>query len=145
MNSLDTNILIYAVNSGCVEHAAALTVYRRMLDNPMEWIISDQVLFEFYRGLRNERILEKPLDHKSAFEQILFLREESGVLNCAYESSFWNYLVEDFKKSDHKPSHIFDHVLAITLKQNGVQSFYTRNTRHFKVFQFQHLINPIPD
>jgi predicted nucleic acid-binding protein len=63
MNSLDTNILIYAVNSGCEEHEAARGVYEALLEDPTAWIVSDQVLFEFYRGLRHPKILEKPLSH----------------------------------------------------------------------------------
>ena len=47
MNSLDTNLLIYAVNSGCNEHSRAKAVYETMLTSPSDWIISDQVLFEF--------------------------------------------------------------------------------------------------
>ena len=93
MNSVDTNILIYAVNSGCEEHARALAVYEKMLERPASWIISDQVLFEFYRGLRHPKIVEKPLTHKQALEQIIFLREESEVLHCAYETSFWEQII----------------------------------------------------
>lgn len=47
MNSLDTNLLIHAVNSGCAEHPRAKAVYEMMPRQPEEWIISDQVLFEF--------------------------------------------------------------------------------------------------
>lgn len=41
MNSLDTNILIYAANRGAPEHAKALAVVRTMLAHPSEWILAD--------------------------------------------------------------------------------------------------------
>ena len=143
MNSLDTNILIYAVNSGCQEHASAKLIYEAMLLDSDQWLISDQVLFEFYRGLRNCKILARPLNHRQAFHQIQFLREESGVHHCAYETTFWKDLTREFLETDRKSSHIFDRVLAVTLRQNGVERFYTRNKNDFEGFGFKALINPI--
>lgn len=142
MNSLDTNILIYAVNSGCAEHPMARPVYERMLREPGQWILSDQVLFEFYRGLQNGKILERPLDHAGALRQIQFLREESGVLHCAYETGFWRPLVSGFPER-RKPTHIFDRILGITLRQHGVKVFYTRNVSDFTDAGFTELVNPI--
>lgn len=145
MKSLDTNILIYAVNAGCVEHAAAKAVYESMLLEPDQWILSDQVLFEFYRGLRSAKILERPLDHPQALGQITFLREVSGVHHCAYETMFWRVLMKGFATVQSKSAHIFDRVLAVTLLQYGVTTFYTRNTKDFMGFGFKSLVNPIDD
>ncbi|XOV70635.1 MAG: PIN domain-containing protein [Verrucomicrobiota bacterium] len=143
MNSLDTNLLIYAVNRGCEEHVQAKKVYEWMLNAPSDWIISDQILFEFYRGLRHPKILERPLNHREALKQITFLREDSGVLHCTYETSFWDNLIHDKKWKPGKSVHVFDRVLAVTLLKNGVKTFYTRNTKDFKSFEFDQLINPI--
>ena len=145
MNSLDTNILIYAINTGCAEHLAAKGVYEAMLRQPDQWLLSDQVLFEFYRGLRNSRILERPLTHKQALQQIQFLREDTGVHHCAYQTSFWKPMMAGLADEDRKSSHIFDRVLAITLLQNGVKTFYTRNYDDFEGFGFKSLINPIDE
>ena len=145
MKSLDTNILIYAVNQGCTEHDRARQVYEAMLESPAEWIVCDQVLFEFYRALRNRRILERPLGPSAALHQIRFLREESGVLHCGYDTRFWEKIVGAMAGSDPVSSHIFDRILAITLLGNGVTTFHTRNTRDFAEFPFQHLVNPIDD
>ncbi len=145
MNSLDTNILIYAINSGCEEHVPARRIYEIMLADAANWIISDQVLFELYRGLRNAKILERPLSHRQALEQVAFLREEAGVLHCAYETGFWKQLTQGFGESERSSAHIFDRVLAVTLLRNGVDVFYTRNARDFAGFGFKSVINPIED
>ncbi|MDX2227140.1 MAG: TA system VapC family ribonuclease toxin [Verrucomicrobiae bacterium] len=143
MNSLDTNVLIYAVNRGCVEHPKAKAVYESMLARPREWIVSDQVLFEFYRGLRHPKILERPLSHQAAMDQIIFLRERSGVLHCSYETSFWERIKKSGTQKNPSAIHIFDTVLAVTLLQNGVKCFYTRNMADFRPFSFERLVNPI--
>ena len=44
MNSLDTNLLVYAANSASSEHATALAIVNAMLARPAEWIVADQVL-----------------------------------------------------------------------------------------------------
>ena len=143
MNSLDTNILIYAVNADCPEHSRAAEIYQSMLDVPEEWILSDQILFEFYRALRNSRILERPLGHQQALDQITFLREKSGVQHCAYETAFWPELYRDNSNENPMLAHTFDRVRAATLKQNGVTCFYPRNTKDFTGVGFERLINPI--
>lgn len=143
MNSLDTSILMYASNADCPEHEKARKIYESMLYSPREWILSDQVLFEFYRALRNPKILEKPLSHTTAFKHIQFLREQSGVAHCAYEAGFWPTLTAGFSSGNPRSSHIFDRVLAVTLLKNGVKRFFTRNTRDFQEFGFQELRNPV--
>ena len=143
MQSLDTNILVYAVNQGCSEHDRARPVYESMLENPAGWIVCDQVLFEFYRALRNPRILERPLDHSAALHQIRFLREDSGVLHCGYDTRFWEKILAGMTGSDQPSVHIFDRILAVTLLANGVTTFYTRNTSDFTAFPFKNLVNPI--
>ena len=143
MNSLDTNILVYAVNRGCQEFESAHAIYQKMLDEPAQWIISDQVLYEFYRALRHPKILEKPLSHTQALAQITFLREESGVRHCGYDTSFWDKIKDFGSHKRPKAIHIFDRILAITLINNGVENLYTRNTKDFKEFNFKNLINPI--
>jgi toxin-antitoxin system PIN domain toxin len=143
MKSLDTNILVYAVNQGCIEHERARVVYEAMLDRPQDWIVCDQVLFEFYRALRNPRILERPLAHAEALHQIRFLREKSGVLHCGYQTRFWEEIVMGMEKSERASHHVFDRILAITLLRQGVKTFYTRNERDFAEFGFTQIINPV--
>ena len=48
MNSLDTNILIYASNEDVPEYAKAQKLVGELLAAPGDWIIADQVLMEFY-------------------------------------------------------------------------------------------------
>lgn len=85
MNSLDTNILVYAANREAPEHGKALAVVRTMLAQPSEWILADQVLWEFYPALRHPRILQKPRSAAQAAAHLRFLREERGIACCAYE------------------------------------------------------------
>ena len=143
MNSLDTNILVYAANADALEHAAAKTVVEEMLSHPEQWVLADQVLFEFYKALRNPRILEKPLGADAASRHLSFLCEHSGVPRCCYELEQWDAVLGRLRDPSTPYQRTHDIILAATLRARGVTRFYTRNTRDFQDAGFDELIDPI--
>ncbi|NJK90784.1 MAG: PIN domain-containing protein [Blastochloris sp.] len=143
LSSLDTNILVYAANSDCPEHPKALALLESALEKPEEWILADQVLFEFYKALRNPRIFQKPLDTRAATDRIRFLREESGFLFCCHDLDHWPQLVPQLEEPEFPYQQTHDLLLGTTLKCHGVNRFYTRNLKDFVRIGFDQLINPI--
>ena len=143
MNSLDTNILVYAANEDCDEHVKANHLVNDALSAPRDWIIAEQVLFEYYKALRHPKILSKPLTATAAATQIRFLREKSGFMICCYELTFWDDVVGSLSKHDFPYQRTHDQILASTLLRNGVKTFHTRNTKDFLGIGFERLVNPI--
>ena len=143
MNSLDTNILIYAANSSAPEHGKALAVVQTMLARPSEWILADQVLWEFYKALRHPKILQKPRSAAQAATHLRFLREASGIACCAYELSHFPEVLGCLEKSRFPYQRTHDAILGITLRRHGVTTFYTRNERDFADVGLPTVINPI--
>jgi uncharacterized protein len=143
MNSLDTNILFYALNSGCPEHVPCWNLIERALSEKNRWIVAEQVWFELYQLLRNKAVLEKPLDPQPAAEAVAWYRNRSGWLHCAWETDMMEELNEIWRRSEFPSRNGFDAVLAVTLKAHGVHTFYTRNTKDFAPFGFFSLIDPI--
>ena len=143
MNSLNTNILVYAANEDCVEHSKANRLVNDALAAPGEWIIAEQVLFEYYKALRHPRILSKPLGPAAAVEQVRFLKEKSGFMVCCYEILLWDRVLAQLGRADFPYQRTHDRILALTLLHNGVKTFHTRNTKDFVGIGFEHLINPI--
>ncbi len=143
MNSLDTNILIYATDIDCCEHTEAKLIVEQMLEHPEAWVIADQVLFEFYKALRNPRIFKFPRDAPQAAAHIHFLQSETGIARCCYDLSDWESVFFHLAAQDTPAGRIHDIVLGSTLKSHGVECFYTRNTKDFMAMGFPQLINPI--
>jgi len=143
MKSLDTNILLYAINQDCSEHQVCRVVVEKALSEPDSWIIADQVWFELYRLLRNPVVLQRPLNSKQASECIQWYRESSGWLQCAWEPALMKELYPFWKKSAFPARNNFDLKLAITLKYHGVKDLYTRNTKDFTDLNFFTLFNPL--
>jgi predicted nucleic acid-binding protein len=143
MNSLDTNILIYAANEDAPEHPMALEVVNAMLAEPDHWVLAGQVLFEFYRAVRNPKILQRPLTASQATARLRFLLEQTGILICNVEAPQFPLLLSQLEKRAFPFQRTHDAVLATTLLANGVQTFYTRNLKDFQQAGFRTLINPI--
>lgn len=143
MKSLDTNILLYAINSNCPEHTICKQLVNKAISEKDQWIVADQVFFELYRLLRNPVVLQKPLTASQAADTINWYREKSGWLKCAWESDMMKILNTHWKVESFSPRKSFDAVLAVTLKAYGVEEFYTRNVKDFESFKFFRVINPL--
>jgi predicted nucleic acid-binding protein len=143
LKSLDTNILLYAINVDCAEHKNCSALVRTSIEEPGEWIVADQVWFELYRLLRNNVVLKKPLSAKDASEAISYYRHKMGWLHCAWDVHFMKQLETVWNVNSFSASKSFDLILAITLKNFGVKTFYTRNTKDFEKLKFFNLVNPI--
>ena len=143
MRSLDTNILLYATNADCPEHEAARRIIESALAEPAEWIVADQVYFELYRLLRNPAVLEQPLSAAQSADVIDYYRRRSGWGRCAWEPRLFSHLFPHLTTENSKATHVFDLVLAFTLQDAGVSTFYTRNTRDFAEVASFEVVNPI--
>jgi predicted nucleic acid-binding protein len=143
VNSIDTNILLYAVNRDCPEHKAGMELVQHALKEPRSWIIADQVWFELYRLLRNPIVLTKPLGADAAADTIEWYRQHSGWLTCAWEPDMMRDILPHLKNKTFAAQNTFDLVLAITLASHGVEVLYTRNTRDFEALGLFDLRNPI--
>lgn len=144
MKSGDTNLLLYAMNRGCAEHAVAKAWLDAALAEPREWIFADQTLFELYRLLRHPKVMAKPLSGAAAVEQIAWFREDTGFLHCGYEESRWAGVLKALAAQEERSGLlVHDAVLAETLRAQGVTQFHTRNVIDFVGFGFFEVVNPL--
>jgi predicted nucleic acid-binding protein len=114
-----------------------------MLAQPTEWILADQVLWEFYKALRHPKILQKPRSAAQAASHVRFLRESSGVSCCAYETFHFSTVISLLEIHSFPYQRTHDAVLAATLSHHGVKVFYTRNVKDFEGTGIRTIINPI--
>ncbi|MFY7950663.1 MAG: TA system VapC family ribonuclease toxin [Gemmatimonas sp.] len=143
MQSLDTNILLYAINRDCAEHESCRTLVAEALDAPNDWVIADQLWFELYRLLRHPSVLQRPLDAATAANTVAWYRDKSGWQQCAWSPAQMPRLHAQWAKQDFPARRTFDAVLALTLRSNGVTRFYTRNVRDFADAGFAAVVDPV--
>lgn len=144
MNSLDTNILVHALDADSPFHKKCFPIYELFMRERGRWLIADQTLFELYRLLRNPAVFKNPLGTAQAIRIIQQIRDNSGAMHCAYEAKYWPKVLDLLGRfPDRKGVLIFDATLAVTLHAKGVKVFYTRNTRDFRDFGIFDVVDPV--
>lgn len=106
MQSLDTNILLYAINRDCAEHESCRTLVAEALDAPNDWVIADQLWFELYRLLRHPSVLQRPLDAATAANTVAWYRDKSGWQQCAWSPAQMPRLHAQWAQQDLSLIHI---------------------------------------
>ena len=137
---IDTNILIYAVNTDSEYHTQAKKLLNDISKKPFKACLSTQNILEFKRILTHETFkrLIKIEDINKIIEIWL------GFLDVIYEdSTAWL----EYKKleNDLKPTgnQIFDMWLSATAIANGVDIILTANTKDFQKIKGLTAINPL--
>lgn len=142
MISCDTNIFVYYFDQECPEHDKAYSFFEKVKKNK-DFIISEQVLTELFAVLQNPKGFKRILKQKDAYDICTSLRSNPNwqILESfdGVMSEVWSLI----KINKIRPHQIYDLRLALTLKMAGVKTFYTRNTKDFKLIGFEKVIDPI--
>lgn len=140
---IDTNILVYANNEDSPYHKISKELIEDLLKGDGEIVIAIQNLIEFYAITTDSKRVENPLTPMKANELLEFYTNNKFI-TIIYPTSQTpqtiNKLIDKHKPRSQK---IFDYLLAATMQDNGVCQIYTSNTKHFKMFEFLKVINPL--
>jgi toxin-antitoxin system PIN domain toxin len=141
LTSIDTNILLYALNSDCVEHGRARDVVEGLAAS-QNVVICELVLVELYLLLRNPAVLNRPFEPEDAVAVCLGWRDNPHwrlVESAPIMTEVWKHA----GKASFARRKIIDARLALTLRHHGVTTFVTRNANHFADFGFHRVWNPL--
>ncbi|MEA3643324.1 MAG: TA system VapC family ribonuclease toxin [Lamprobacter sp.] len=141
MLSIDTNILLYAQNQDCAEHARAKAFIEASCARD-DVAVCELVLVELYQLLRNPAVLAKPLSAPEAAAVCMRWRSNPRwalIENAPIMDKLWQLA----QQADLPRRAVFDARIALTVRHHGVTEWATRNTSDFEAFGFARLINPI--
>ena len=145
MISIDTNILLPAVESRNPAHARAAG-FLLSLQERDDVALSEFILLELYLLLRNPVVMGQPLSAAKAASiceafrqhprwQVVGLPPESR----AFHDAFWPRL----RRESFARRRAFDWRTGLGLLQQGVTEFATVNTKDFQGFGFARVWNPL--
>jgi predicted nucleic acid-binding protein len=139
---LDTNILVHAYNKSSPHQKEASDILRRALKGETQACLMPQVLYELFAVITNSKRVEKPLSANEAAELCIDLWEcnEIEKLNPSVVVPLEVFKLAKKQKLDR--AEVFDCVLAVTAKENGVETVYTENVDDFKRYAFLKTLNP---
>lgn len=145
MFAIDTNILVYAHNTGSSFHAKASTFVKRVVaerDENGQCVIgiSAQVYAEFMNAIKRQTI-EKPLSLAGAVAVIEKYIQAGVPIIHAHSTQLYTFL--ELAKSVATRKKTFDLFLTATLKDNAIEGLYTVNTDDFQGISFMKVVNPL--
>jgi predicted nucleic acid-binding protein len=125
---LDTNILVYSINSADKLHVKTLSLMESLVDQNVEILIPDKALFEFGRVL-SSKAFSKIVSSQQSFEIW-----NSFAFNPAFKIIYFsNSTLKILKKlmAKYSTKHIFDLVILAMAMENKADILYTQNTKDF--------------
>ena len=135
--TVDSNYLIYLLQSWSPNHKATVTDYERRLDRGDSLYIIPHTLLESFSVLTRMPI---PL-RKSAPDAHSELRKNFGefpLIEAPGSQEVWNLLAQ-LAASEIGGGRTYDCWIALTANNAGMQEFVTWNARHFPPDRFKKL------
>lgn len=145
MLSIDTNLLFYAFAKDRPEHAAALA-WLTPLHESDEIVISELMLVEFYRLLRNPAVAKNPLTATQAAKVIDIYRGHPRWRVVGFpreDRALHDALWKIAARPGFAFRRIYDARLALTLQAHGATRFATRNKADFTGLGFARVFDPL--
>lgn len=141
MLSIDTNVLLYALNRDCAEHEAA-SAFLAECAGRRDIALCELVLVELYQLLRNPAVVEQPPTAPVAAQTCERFRSNPrwALLGDApVTDKVWRFAA----RPGLAQRRLFDARIAYTLLHYGVNELATRNVKDFREFEFDHVWDPI--
>lgn len=132
---IDSNILVYAINSSSPKHQAAKQFLRENIEN---LIVAHQNIFETLRVITHPKF-PSPMSPVNALESIKRIINVCRIITPDYKTH--NIALELIKKHNLCADMVFDAYLTATAISNNVTTIATDNVKDFKKFEID-LINP---
>ncbi len=143
MTSVDTNILVYAVDPDSQWHVKAREFLHSVDSATDEFVLCELILIELYMTLRNPSIFVKPYTAREAAGYCQALRHHPRWRVVDYDPLVAKSLWEWAATATSKMRHIIDARIAFTLRHHGVTHFATANAKDFQGFGFTKVFNPL--
>jgi predicted nucleic acid-binding protein len=141
---LDSNILIYAANSGSPFYKKAIEVIERYLCSG--FFLSDMNLIEFFQVVTDIRKTPDPFSPEEAFTYIKKLVAVPGVhvlrTQTLVELLAIEAIYEEMIELGIRRFQIYDYLIADCMRKNKIKTIITGDEGDFKKFSFIEVINP---
>ncbi|NPV29505.1 MAG: type II toxin-antitoxin system VapC family toxin [Firmicutes bacterium] len=126
---IDTNVLVYAVNTAAPQHEESRAFVEAARRGDFPAVLVPQVLLEFYAVVTGNRV-EHPLAPETALEEVNILRSVFPALEAP--SDALERLHEILSRHPGiRGGNVFDAWLAAQMKSLGIHVICTYNTADF--------------
>jgi predicted nucleic acid-binding protein len=139
---IDSNIIVYAINSKSSQHKKAHQVFKRIKLGEFVGIISHQNLLESFRILTHKKY-DNPMPTAKA---IAYLESYASLCKIiSPDLSTFSIAKHFVRKCKLKSDQIYDAYLAATMKTNSITRIITANAKDFTIFKEFEVLDPLSD
>ena len=124
---LDTNVLVYAMNSAAPQHAAARRLHDRALAGEVRACLTTQILFEYFAAVTHEGQVTRLLSPADALADLDALRSAFELLPAPADID--QRVVGLLRQTGFSGRRVFDVQIAATMLANDVRSIATYDAR----------------
>jgi len=139
---LDTNILVHAYNKSSPRQDQASKIIKKAMQGETEACLSPQVLYEFFAVVTSAKRVEHPISPREAADLCIDLWECNEIEKLNPSGIAPIEVFKCVKELKLSKAEIFDCVLAVTAKENDVETICTENVADFKRYKFVKASNP---
>lgn len=137
---VDTNVLIYALDTAAPQHAAALALLNAARADATTLFVTPQILCEFYSVVTNSRRVARPRD---AAETMTVLSDLLAFLHVLpIPASTIDRLLDLLRRRPVTGSDVFDLHIVAAMQANGISRIYTFNVADFAAFPELTVVEP---
>jgi hypothetical protein len=140
--SLDANLLLYASNAGCPEHAAAHAFLTARVEDRDLCCLAWPTVFAYLRIATHPTIFAAPLKPADAWANISGLMSLPRVRMIAEDDGFAEHYQAVTRGQTIRGNLVPDAHLAALLHQHGVRRLYSADA-DFRRFSFLEVLNPL--
>lgn len=140
---IDTNVFIYAADSGSKEHIKCRKLLETWTKNSLYWYTSWGIIYEFLRVSTHPRVFRKPLSIEQEFGFLEVILTSQGIRILLEEEHHHEVASRTFREINGLSGNLLhDAHTAILMREHGIKKIYTRDT-DFHRFPFLEVIDPL--
>jgi predicted nucleic acid-binding protein len=140
---VDSNILLYAVNTDSAEHPRAYDFLTSSLAGSDAWYLTEGIVYEFLRLGTHAGAFERPLswDQALRFVRTLYNRDNVSVLSAGVDH--WSTLAATLPQLRYAVGDQFVDIRSyVLMREHGVRTIYTANPA-FRQLEDIRVVNPL--
>jgi toxin-antitoxin system PIN domain toxin len=140
---IDSNILLYAVNSDDPSHTRATRFLHEAAASADQWYFTEGILYEFLRVATHPKVFVRPLAWADALAFLAPLLRAANVAVLTAADQHWELLEGVLRTLTHPSGNLFFDVRTVVLmREHGVRSIYTADS-DFLQFAGINVVNPL--
>lgn len=137
---VDTNVLIYALDTIAPQHAAARALLEAARAEAATLYVTSQILCEFYSVMTNPRRVARP---RSAAEAMTVVSDLLTFLHVLpVPAAAIDRLLDLLRRRPVTGSDVFDLHIIAAMQANGIGRIYTFNVADFDGFPELSVVTP---